>query len=149
MSVTSTDVLVAGGSPDVNVLSVRTRDINLSQTHHPPASQTTLDVQGLEALLQELGAAIPIPSYPSADVLNKPLDIARVYLADILHGLLDCDTTLAYSSIQLPGSPDDGDLSIIIPKLGQGAASDLSFKIRQKVRHVTRCLSRKIKSDLA
>jgi len=133
MSVTPTDVLVAHGPADVNGLVTATRDIQLSSTEGQQSINTTLDIAGLEALLQALGATIPIPSYPTADVLNKPLDIGRVYLANILQNLLDCDASAAYNAIQQPAGPDDGDLDIVVPRLGKGSDSSVAFGIIERV----------------
>jgi len=127
------DVLVAHGPPDVNGLIAATRDVQLSSTEGQQSINTTLDITGLEALLQALGAPIPIPSHPTADVLNKPLDIGRVYLANILQKLIDCDATTAYNAIQQPASPDDGDLDIVVPRLGKGSDSSVAFGIIERV----------------
>jgi arginyl-tRNA synthetase len=48
------------------------------------------DLGGLATRLEGLGLG-PIPQFSEAHVLNKPLDIGRPYLADILCNLIDCD----------------------------------------------------------
>jgi arginyl-tRNA synthetase len=88
----------------------------------------------LENLLGELGLKTPVPYFSDTDVLNKPLDIARCYLADILASLVDCDAHTAYSSIQWPNNIYNGDLSIVLPKLKPGADSKvLAFDLQTKV----------------
>jgi arginyl-tRNA synthetase len=82
---------------------------------------STLTLTGLETLLGGLGLKTPIPSFPAADDLNKALDIGRSYFADILCSLVDCDPVIAYNSIQWPNDIFNGDLTVILPKLSQGA----------------------------
>ena len=79
--------------------------------HHPEVT-TTQTISGLEALLSGLGMKIPIPPLPAADVLNKPLDIGRSYLADILTSIVGCDLATACNSIQLPNNIYSGDFTI-------------------------------------
>jgi arginyl-tRNA synthetase len=82
---------------------------------------TTLTIPELEAHLAGLGVKIPIPQFQAADVNNKPLDIARVYLADILSSLAECDLDVAYKSIYWPNNIFNGDLVVILPKLSRDA----------------------------
>lgn len=94
----------------------------------------TLTIAGLEVHLGGLGLKLPIPHFPTADVLNKPLDIGRSYLADILCSLVKCDPMNAYDAIHWPGDIFNGDLAVILPKLCHGAevnalASDLLRKV--------------------
>jgi arginyl-tRNA synthetase len=63
-----------------------------------PTTMATLDLGGLATKLEELGLG-PIPQFSEAHVLNKPLDIARSYLADILRSLVGCDPITAYNFI--------------------------------------------------
>lgn len=96
---------------------------------------TTRTVSSLEELIGTLGAKIPIPSYPAADVLVRPLDIGRSYLADILSGIIEGDTSRAFSCIGLPNNLDPGDLVVILPKLSHGSVADtLAKAIIEKVR---------------
>ena len=96
----------------------------------------TLKTSSLEALLGALGLENPIPQSPSSDVLSKPLDIGRSYLADILCSVVECDATVAYNSIQWPGDIYSGDLAVILPKLKPGAnAHELALDITKKVRY--------------
>ena len=95
---------------------------------------TTLTISSLEARLDSLGLKTPIPKYPAADVLCSPLDIGRSYIADTLSSLLDCNSATAYSSIQWPNNAFNGDLSVTLPKLGQGTdAEDLAMDLMKKV----------------
>ncbi|KAE9993019.1 hypothetical protein EG327_006801 [Venturia inaequalis] len=89
---------------------------------------TTRTVSSLEELIGTLGAKIPIPSYPAADVLVRPLDIGRSYLADILSGIIEGDTSRAFSCIGLPNNLDPGDLVVILPKLSHGSVADTLAK---------------------
>jgi len=101
-----------------------------------PESMTTLTITGLEALLRGLGLKIPIPHFPAADMLNKPLDIGRSYFADILGSIIDCDPITAYDFIQRPNDIFTSDLTVPLPKLSQGAnPSALAEYIMKRVRH--------------
>lgn len=94
----------------------------------------TLNIDGLQALLGRLGLKIPIPSFADADILDKPLDIARSYLADILVDLAESEPANTYKSISWPGDIFNGDLAVILPKLKHGVnATALSFELVQKV----------------
>jgi hypothetical protein len=86
-------------------------------------SSTTLTITKLELLLRRLGLKVPIPYFEAADVLNKPLDIGRCYLADILNSLIDGNSKKggAYSSILTPGDVFNGDLAVVLPKLKPGS----------------------------
>jgi arginyl-tRNA synthetase len=95
---------------------------------------TTSTVTDLEALLERLGIKVPIPRFSAADVLKRPLDIGRSYLADIFCSLLECDPEVAYKSIHWPNDISSGDLAVILPKLSQGADSNaVGFDLRTKV----------------
>ncbi|PMD30128.1 Nucleotidylyl transferase [Hyaloscypha variabilis F] len=88
-----------------------------------PQRTTTLSITELELLLRRLGLKVPIPYFEAADVLNKPLDIGRCYLADILNSLIDGNLKKggAYSSILTPGDVFNGDLAVVLPKLKPGS----------------------------
>jgi hypothetical protein len=95
----------------------------------------TLDLSGLASKLEGLGLG-PIPQFSDARVLDKPLDIGRSYLADILRSLIDCDPITAYNSIQWPNDIFTADLTVPLPKLSHGAdptafAIDLMQRVRQ------------------
>jgi hypothetical protein len=107
-----------------------------STTSHP-ITMATLDLSSLATRLEGLGLA-PIPQFSEAHVLNKPLDIGRSYLADILRSLIDCDPITAYNSIQWPNDISTADLTVPLPKLSHGADSTtLAIDLMQRVR---RCL---------
>ncbi|KND95285.1 Arginine--tRNA ligase, cytoplasmic [Tolypocladium ophioglossoides CBS 100239] len=62
----------------------------------------------------------PIPTVqglPDACVLSRPVDIYRVYLADILTKLAGCEPALAYDAIQTSSTLANGDLTIPVPRL--------------------------------
>ncbi|KAL2135301.1 hypothetical protein VTI74DRAFT_9069 [Chaetomium olivicolor] len=79
---------------------------------------STLTLDGLTALLSQVGAG-PIPEVPgnSAHLLSRPIDIYRVYLADILTTLTGCEAALVYESIQFPTTLANGDLVLPVPRL--------------------------------
>lgn len=133
MSATSTNVVVISNVPDIHGLIHGTRNIDLSTESSQHEAIATMNISGLEALLQKLGLSVPIPPFPSADVLNIPLDIGRSYFADILCSLIGCDAATAYNSIQLPNSVDNGDLAVILPRLSHGDSEALGFTIKQNV----------------
>ena len=80
---------------------------------------STVTIESLYQLFAGVGASsIPsvhetLPVYP----LSRPLDIYRVYLADVLAKLAGCDVTLAYDAIQLPNTLPHGDLTLPVPRL--------------------------------
>jgi arginyl-tRNA synthetase len=94
----------------------------------------TLNVSGLEQLLENLLLSTPVPQFDLSDVPHKPLDICRSYLADILSSLVNCEPTAAYSSVQLSNDPLHGDFTIVLPRLCPGAkAGELAHDIIKKV----------------
>ncbi|ROV93933.1 hypothetical protein VSDG_06258 [Cytospora chrysosperma] len=80
----------------------------------------TLTLKGLEEALENLHLE-PLPQLGPADPLEKPLDIARCYLAKILSGVAEVEPELAYNSIQWPNNIFNGDLVVILPKLSHKA----------------------------
>jgi arginyl-tRNA synthetase len=111
---------------------VVTLENNPTTTIHP--NMTTVTLSGLETLVGGLGLKTPIPQFPTADVLNNPLDIGRAYFADVLFSLIDCDKATAYNSIQLPNNIFGGDLAVILPKLSHGGDSSIvGLGVIQKV----------------
>jgi len=94
----------------------------------------TQTAASLEELIEALGAKTPIPSYPAANILVRPLDIGRSYLADLLASIVEGDTSNAFNSIQLPSNIDNGDLVVILPRLHPGSDPDeFGRSIMQKV----------------
>jgi hypothetical protein len=101
-------------------------------TNHP-IIMSTLELSGLVTKLEGLGLG-PIPQFSESHVLNKPLDIGRSYLADILQNLTECDPNLAYKSIQVPNDIFTADLTVPLPKLSRGEYSQsFSDGLRQRV----------------
>jgi arginyl-tRNA synthetase len=95
---------------------------------------TTQTVVSLEELIEALGVKTPIPSFQAADVLVRPLDIGRSYIADVLCSIVEGDASNAFSSISWPNSIDNGDLVVILPRLSHGSdAESLARSIMQKV----------------
>lgn len=94
----------------------------------------TLDLAGLGQALESINLG-GLPRVDSADVLYKPLDIPRTYLADILGSLSGCGAEAAYKSIQHPKNSDDGDFAVVLPKLSQGARNvrELGFDLTDRV----------------
>ncbi|KAI0179710.1 arginyl-tRNA synthetase [Hypoxylon sp. FL1284] len=78
---------------------------------------TTSSRVGLEALLEALGVAAPVPDFAQSDILNRPIDIYRSYLADTASKALGCEGTLAYEAVQSANIKDNSDLTLILPKL--------------------------------
>ncbi|KAI3325664.1 arginyl-tRNA synthetase [Xylariaceae sp. AK1471] len=82
----------------------------------------TCTVAGLEDLLGRLGLHDPIPASLSADVLTRPCDIYRAHLADITAKILDSDIAIPLEAISSSNTKDNGDLSLVLPKLGLDTA---------------------------
>jgi arginyl-tRNA synthetase len=96
----------------------------------------TLDLNGLATRLEGLGLG-PIPQFAEAHVLDKPLDIGRSYLAEILSSLTECDAIAAYNSIQWPNEIFTADLTVPLPKLIHGSNPDaLAIDLMKRVRHL-------------
>lgn len=106
---------------------------------------STVALVGLQARLEQLGLDVPIPAFPEAQVLARPLDIYRSYLADILVNLLGCDPHVAYDSIQWVLELSSCDLTVVLPRLriSDSKPAELALELRKKVHtthslHVTR-----------
>jgi arginyl-tRNA synthetase len=80
----------------------------------------TATVLELESLLNGINLKTPIPQYQEADVLSRPLDIGRSYLAEILAELVKSDAITVYKSIKLSNDVSHGDFTAALPKLGPG-----------------------------
>ncbi|KAJ4271336.1 hypothetical protein NW762_000038 [Fusarium torreyae] len=96
---------------------------------------TTCSVSGIENLLGRAGLDTPVPEFPGADIVHNPQDIFRVYLADLLQKLLDCDRLVAYDAIQTSNITGMGDLVVVAPRLRlKGVkAEDLVTDLAQKL----------------
>ncbi|KAF2665909.1 arginyl-tRNA synthetase [Microthyrium microscopicum] len=94
----------------------------------------TLTISGLEQLLAGLDLVTPIPTCTDANPLNNPMDIYRSYVADIVQKAVGCERSVAFKSIQCPQNIYNGDLAIILPRLGpKDKANVLAFEIAEKV----------------
>jgi hypothetical protein len=104
---------------------------------------STKTLAELETLLTELGLLIPVPIFPSAKILQNPVDIARSYLADIVHQLVQGEPGIAYSAIQLPQAIDGfaGDLTIILPRLSKDSGIDSTALTQHLFESVSVCRS--------
>jgi arginyl-tRNA synthetase len=78
---------------------------------------TTCSVSGIENLLGKAGLDTPIPEYPGADIVHNPQDIFRVYLAETIQKLTNCDRLIAYDAIQTSNVTGMGDLVVVAPRL--------------------------------
>ncbi|KAJ0160186.1 Arginine--tRNA ligase, cytoplasmic [Colletotrichum tanaceti] len=86
----------------------------------------TLSIAGLQTSLERLSLDTPLPSFPVADVLVRPLDIFRSYIAQIVAEAAQCDPAVAYEAIQSTAAISMGDLAVILPRLkikGKGVAA--------------------------
>lgn len=79
----------------------------------------TLTLDGLEATLGALHLDA-LPAFERTKPLDKPLDIARCYLASIVEKVADIGSDLAYNAIQWPNNVYNGDLVVILPKISRG-----------------------------
>ncbi|KAG8168452.1 hypothetical protein KVR01_001201 [Diaporthe batatas] len=79
----------------------------------------TLTLNGLEAALSALHLDA-LPAFEQTKPLDKPLDIARCYLASILENVANVGSDVAYNAIQWPNNVYNGDLVVILPKLSRG-----------------------------
>ncbi|KAM5458209.1 putative arginine--tRNA ligase [Microsporum audouinii] len=77
----------------------------------------TLSLQGLEALLQSLGAAVPVPQFPRTNVLANPTDIYRSYVVDAIQRLTGCDEGVAYDAVQWASAATNADLMLVTARL--------------------------------
>ena len=95
---------------------------------------------GLEAHLATLGLKTPIPVFTGLDVLRDPLDIARSYLADQIHEIVQGNAEHALSAVQLPATVDPmgGDLTIILPRLAREAGLEVEV-LRDTIIKQVRC----------
>ncbi|KAI1411949.1 arginyl-tRNA synthetase [Hypoxylon sp. FL1857] len=82
----------------------------------------TRSLGGIEALLKELGVYTNMPPFTQSDILRKPIDIYRNYLANTASEVLDCNAGLAYEAVQSANIKDNSDLTLVLPKLKLGSA---------------------------
>ncbi len=92
----------------------------------------------LETLLGGLGLETPIPKIPTADVLAKPVDVYRSYLASLLAEPLGSDPCTVYEAIHsTTGDIALSDLAVILPrlKLSEDDIKSLPLELKHKVMH--------------
>lgn len=95
---------------------------------------TTLDKAGLTRMLEILSISVPASDIVGARALSNPLDLCRSTLAELLANIVDCDTRVAFNSIQWPNNIFNGDLSVTVPKLCPGQKpADVSSKLVDEV----------------
>ncbi|KAM0441055.1 hypothetical protein ACHAPT_000360 [Fusarium lateritium] len=97
---------------------------------------TTCSVTEIENLLGKAGLDTPMPEFPGTNIVTNPQDIFRVYLADTLQKLVDCDRSVAYEAIQQSNVTGQGDLVIVSPRLRLKGIKpkDLVLDLAHKVR---------------
>lgn len=93
----------------------------------------TLSINGLQSSLERLSLDTPLPSFPVADVLVRPLDIFRSYIAQIVAEVAECDPSLAYEAIQTTSAISMGDLAVILPRLKIKANAEVAASFLDKV----------------
>lgn len=115
---------------------------------------STLTLAGLTDLLASFSLTTPIPTFTQADPLTRPLDLARIYYAQILQQLVEgCEADHAWNSIAWPADIYNGDLAAVLPRLlGHKAAGKdgwpvLAFGMIQKVFPISRLLSYVLKFE--
>ncbi|KAF3806870.1 Arginine--tRNA ligase cytoplasmic [Colletotrichum gloeosporioides] len=92
----------------------------------------TLSINGLHSSLERLSLDTPLPSFPPADVLVRPLDIFRSYIAKIVAEVTGCDPALAYEAIQTTAAISMGDLAVILPRLKIKANAEVAAELLAK-----------------
>ena len=106
---------------------------------------SSLTLSGLEDLIAALALdaglhlKTPIPPAATADILTKPGDIYRSYLADILADIIDCDAATIYEAISPSNDPAQGDLTVAVPrlKLKDVDSKELAFAVVKNVRNMS------------
>ncbi|EFX00441.1 arginyl-tRNA synthetase [Grosmannia clavigera kw1407] len=74
-------------------------------------------IANLEGLLAGIGLETPVPQYQAADILAKPIDIYRSYLAAFLSSALTLDAAMVYEAINVTSDVSRSDLDVVIPRL--------------------------------
>ncbi|EDN07351.1 arginyl-tRNA synthetase [Histoplasma mississippiense (nom. inval.)] len=77
----------------------------------------TLTIQGLETHLQDLGLEIPIPAFPTANIISNPVDLYRCYVAEVVKQVVNCNEDIAYNSIQRTQVLAHGDVVLVVARL--------------------------------
>ena len=96
-----------------------------------------VDDFGLQTLLEQL--SLPTPPALTNSFCNPlvcPLDVPRLYLAELLATLIDgCEISIALKAIAQPADIYSGDFAVILPKLygkGKGDWVTVGFELIQK-----------------
>src|SRR5690242_1416490 len=101
----------------------------------------TVSIDGLQSFLADLGLQTPIPSFESANVRCKPLDIGRSYLAETLLGILENEEpSTVYKSIRWPNDIESGDFYVPVPRFvhnHEEAADDFAIDLMRKASFLT------------
>ncbi|GKU19319.1 unnamed protein product [Fusarium langsethiae] len=105
------------GNPQKSPSESLPSSLNTITAHIVAMAVTTCSVSGIENLLGKAGLDTPIPEYPGADIVHNPQDIFRVYLADTIQKLTNCDRLIAYDAIQTSNVTGMGDLVVVAPRL--------------------------------
>ncbi|EFQ34531.1 arginyl-tRNA synthetase [Colletotrichum graminicola] len=92
----------------------------------------TLSISGLQSSLEKLSLDSPLPSFPDAEVLVRPLDVFRSYIAQIVAEISGCDPAVAYDAIQSTAAISMGDLAVILPRLKIKAKGDAAAELLEK-----------------
>jgi arginyl-tRNA synthetase len=113
--------------------------LNVSVTAFIMSSLTLsglVDLVAAVSLDAGLQLKTPIPPAQAADILTKPGDIYRSYLADILSDIIDCDAETIYEVIGSANDPAQGDLTVAVPrlKLKDVDPRELAFTVVKNVR---------------
>ncbi|KAL3297337.1 arginyl-trna synthetase [Colletotrichum asianum] len=108
----------------------------------------TLSINGLHSSLERLSLDTPLPSFPPADVLVRPLDIFRSYIAKIVAEVTGCDPALAYEAIQTTAAISMGDLAVILPRLKIKANAEVAAELLAKASSISRLIVQFPKSPL-
>ncbi|EEH11629.1 arginyl-tRNA synthetase [Histoplasma capsulatum G186AR] len=78
---------------------------------------STLAIQGLETHLQDLGLEVPIPAFPTANIISNPVDLYRCYVAEVVKQVVNCNEDIAYNSIQRTQVLAHGDVVLVVARL--------------------------------
>lgn len=100
------------------------------------AQISTLNFEGLGAILQNLGVGTPLPcSAGETSPLYNPINVYRLYLVGILSEILGLEKIVIYNAIQRTIVITKGDLALVIPRLGLRAKNpnELAVEIESKV----------------
>src|SRR4051794_12872862 len=107
-----------------------------------PITPKTLSLSSLQAYLGNLGAPIPIPTFPSADPVKNLNDAYRSYIVGALEQLVKCDRVLLYESLQRTSTASKGDLLLLLPRLRLKGVNpnELAVELASKVRTLLQLL---------